>query len=129
MQVGGETFEIMHEHLQKRLLILFPSGEFEFISLMYKTRDAHHGGEIPESSICFDSKGIHSFTEPFGHVVFRPRASPAFIAWAVGGSRNRANWQLTTLKQLRNVLGLITALTLERRDVDEIKGAFLRDYY
>ena len=34
----------------------------------------------------------------------------SFIAWAVGNSRNRANWKFTTVKQLRNVLRLITAL-------------------
>jgi len=50
-------------------------------------------------------------------VAFRPRLSGAFIAWAVGSMRNRVNWQLTTLKQSRNVLRLITALALERRDV------------
>ena len=53
----------------------------------------------------------------------------SFIVWAVGSSRNRANWQLTTLKQSRNVLRLITALALERRDVadldpDEWDGLF-----
>merc|ERR1712000_512603 len=50
-------------------------------------------------------------------VVFRPRVSCAFITWAVGSMRNRANWQLTTVKQLHNVLRLITVLALERRDV------------
>ena len=53
-------------------------------------------------------------------VMFRPSVPPAFIAWAVGSSRNRANWQLTTLKQSRNLLRLITVLALERRDVDTI---------
>ena len=37
-------------------------------------------------------------------------------AWSVVSSRNRANCQRTTLKHTRNVLRLITALTLERRD-------------
>ena len=41
------------------------------------------------------------------------RTRPAFIAWAVGISRNRANWQLTTLKQSRNVLRLITVMAVE----------------
>ena len=48
-------------------------------------------------------------------VVFRPPASRAFIAWSVGNSRKRANWQLTTLKRLRNVLRLVTAFAFERR--------------
>ena len=51
------------------------------------------------------------------------------VAWAVGSMRNRANWQLTSVKQLRNVLRLITAFALERRDVATIdpdgrKGVF-----
>ena len=40
--------------------------------------------------------------------------------WAVGSSRNRANWQLTTLKQSHNVLHLITALALESRDAASV---------
>ena len=49
---------------------------------------------------------------------FPPLVSAAFVAWAVGNSRNRANWQLTTLKQSRNVLSLITTLAFEgRREV------------
>ena len=32
---------------------------------------------------------------------------------------NRVNWRLTTVKQLRNVLRLITEFGLETRDVDE----------
>ena len=50
-------------------------------------------------------------------IMFRPRVSCAFLAWAVGHSRNRTNWQLTTLARIRNVLSLITALALDRRDV------------
>merc|ERR1712037_342895 len=51
-------------------------------------------------------------------VVFRPPVSRgAFIAWAVGSSRNRANWQLTTVMRLRNVLRLITTLAMWSRDV------------
>jgi len=51
---------------------------------------------------------------------FRPRvtgASPTFIAWAVSGSRKRSNWQLTTVKQLRNVLRLITEFACESHDL------------
>ena len=51
-------------------------------------------------------------------VVFRPPVSRgAFIAWAVGSSRNRANWQLTTVKRLRNVLRFVTVLVMWSRDV------------
>ena len=35
----------------------------------------------------------------------------------MGSSRQRANWHLTVVKRLRNVLGLITAFTVDRRDV------------
>ena len=50
--------------------------------------------------------------------------TPVFIAWAVGSSRNRTNWQLTTLQNSRNILRLITELSFEpmhmecRRSVD-----------
>ena len=53
-------------------------------------------------------------------VIFWPRVSSAFIAWSVSNSHNRANWQLTTLKRLCSVLGLITAFALERRDVPSV---------
>ena len=51
--------------------------------------------------------------------IFRPRIPLALIAWA-SSSRNRTNWQLTAVKQSRNVLRLITALALERRDVSSV---------
>ena len=54
-------------------------------------------------------------------IIFRPSVSRGvIIAWSVGNSRNRANWQLTTLKRLHNVLRLITAFALERRDVTTV---------
>ena len=53
-------------------------------------------------------------------VGFRPPVSGSFITWVVGSSRNRANWQLTTVKYLRNVLCLVMALALERRDVSTV---------
>jgi len=49
-----------------------------------------------------------------------PGVSFAFIAWAVGSSRNRTNWQITILKRMRNVLRLITTLTWKRRDVSTL---------
>ena len=52
-------------------------------------------------------------------VVFRPsRTRLSFMVWAVGNSRNRANWRQTTVKYLRNVLHLITALAWEVSDRD-----------
>ena len=51
-------------------------------------------------------------------VVIRPTVSRgAFIAWSVGSSRNRANWQLTTVHRLRNILRLITEFAMWSRDV------------
>ena len=47
----------------------------------------------------------------------RSMSRPALIAWAVGSSRNRDNWQLTSVMRLRNVLSLITLLALESCDV------------
>ena len=64
-------------------------------------------------------------------VVFRPPVSRgAFIAWSVGSSRHRANWKLTTVERLRNVLRLITMFDLWSRDVssvdpDRSRGVFL----
>ena len=49
--------------------------------------------------------------------VFSPPASRAFIAWAVGSSRNRTNWQLTILKRMRNIVRTITLMAMSRRDV------------
>ena len=77
--------------------------------------------------------GKHAYDEcrSLTSVVFRPSVSPAFIAWAVGSSRHRTNWQLTTLKQSRNVLRLITVMASYSRDVasvdpDGSKGVFER---
>lgn len=42
-----------------------------------------------------------------------PKSRAAFIAWSVGHSHHRSNWQLTTLKHVRNVLRLITIFALE----------------
>ena len=53
-------------------------------------------------------------------VVFRPRVPLAFITWAVGSSRNRNNWHLASLKQLRNVLRLIAVLAVERRELSSL---------
>ena len=53
--------------------------------------------------------------------VFRPpRVGAAYIVFAISNSRNRDNWGLTSVKQLRNVLRLITMLALERRDVASV---------
>ena len=53
-------------------------------------------------------------------VVLRPPVSRAFIAWCVGNSRNRVNWQATTVQRLRNVLRLITDLAMKSRDVTDL---------
>ena len=50
-------------------------------------------------------------------VRFKLRVSYAFLAWALGNSRNRSNWQITTLRGLRNVLRLIAILAIERPSV------------
>jgi len=47
-------------------------------------------------------------------VVYRPVSSPVFVVWALGQSRNRDNWQLTTIQYLRNLLRQITDYTVER---------------
>ena len=68
---------------------------------------------------------------------FPPRGSLPFIVWAVGQSRHRANWQLTIMLRMRNVLRLIAVLSFEGPrpksgeaplDPEEIEGdeVFLR---
>ena len=63
-------------------------------------------------------------------VDIRLMSRPALIAWAVGSSHNRDNWQRTSVMRLRNVLALITVLALDPRGVDSvdsygIKGVFM----
>ena len=54
-------------------------------------------------------------------IAFRPPVSRgAFIAWIVGSSRNRSNWQVTSVKHLRNVLRLITTMAVWSRDVTSL---------
>ena len=54
-------------------------------------------------------------------VVFRPPVSrAAFHAWVVGKSRNRSNWELTTLQHTHNVLRLITVMSSWTRDVTRV---------
>ena len=92
---------------------------------------ARLGSSAFESCGALTSISLPHKLKTFGHssfkdckqldsVIFRPRVAGAFIAWAVGSSRNRTNWQLTIVQRLRNVLRLITALALERRDVADV---------
>ena len=69
-----------------------------------------------------DTVGSRAFVhcKSLTSVVFRPPVSRAFITWAVGSSRHRDNWQLTSLKQLRNVLRLVVMLSAEVRDVSTV---------
>ena len=73
--------------------------------------------ELPRALISVGKlafEGCSSLTS----VEFRPITSRAFITWAVGSMRNRDNWQLTTLKQSRNILRLIAELGFSKgRDV------------
>ena len=63
-EAGNKTLEKMHNELQLRLCTLFPSDDFEFMSLMYTTRKTI--GAIPPNAICYDIWGIDSFVQPFG---------------------------------------------------------------
>lgn len=75
---------------------------------------------LPHSLI---SVGPAAFAQCTGltSVAFRRALSScAFVSWAVSSMRNRANWQLTTLKRCRNVLRIITEFAIERRDVAAI---------
>merc|ERR1712032_464701 len=62
-------------------------------------------------------------------VVLKTRPPSDFIAWAVGSSRNRTNWELTTLTQLRNVLRLITEFVVETLDVYNLNPGGLRKVF
>ena len=74
---------------------------------------------LPHTLIDFGT-GAFEYCERLVSVSFRPPVGRAcFIVWSVSNMRNRVNWQLTTVKQLRNVLRLITEFGLETRDVDE----------
>ena len=74
---------------------------------------------LPHTLINFGT-GAFEDCERLISVSFRPPVDRAcFIVWSVGNMRNRVNWQLTTVKHLRNVLRLITEFGLETRDVDE----------
>merc|ERR1712032_1445816 len=77
---------------------------------------------LPHSLVNVRHKAFGSCTR-LTSVVFRPRVSGvsgAFIAWAVGSSRNRTNWHLTVVKRLRNLLRRITVLALEPRDISTV---------
>ena len=55
---------------------------------------------------------IRTFVQKF--ILRPPTSRRAFIAWSVGHSRHRSNWQLTTVKHVRNVLRLITSFAILR---------------
>ena len=75
---------------------------------------------LPRTSVIF-AHGAFSHCTALSSVVFGPRVpgiTSAFIAWAVGNMRNRANWHLTSVKQCRNILRIVTGfLALERCDI------------
>ena len=50
----------------------------------------------------------------------RPVYRAGFITWAVGSSRHRKNYQVTTLKHTCNVLRLITLMALRCRNVTSV---------
>ena len=52
------------------------------------------------------------------NIFIRPPVPAAFTVWVVGGSRNRDNWELTTLRNSVNILKLIVAFAVERRQPD-----------
>ena len=66
-------------------------------------------------------------------VVFSRKAPPACITWAVGVSRNRTNWQITTLKHSHNILRLITTFAVPcprvNVDVDKIAAKHLKVFW
>ena len=50
----------------------------------------------------------------------RPVSRAAFITWAVGSSRHRNNYKVTTLKHTCNVLRLITLMAVRCRNVTSV---------
>lgn len=57
------------------------------------------------------------------------RIPTEFIVWVVSSSRNRDNWEYTTVKYSRNVLKLITMFALERRDVGSVDPGGMRGVF
>ena len=49
--------------------------------------------------------------------LIRPASPRYFVIWALGQSRRRANWRLTTIRNLRNVLRLIACYTIVKKVV------------
>ena len=62
-------------------------------------------------------------------VAFNHSVSPVFIAWAIGNSRNRANWQYTPLKRLRNVVRLITVMTYGCKSINTLDPYGSKDVF
>ena len=62
--------------------------------------------------------GKDVFFECYGlKTVFQLPAAPwVFVVWALSESRNRNNWQLTTIRYLRNLLRLIGRFTVEKHN-------------
>ena len=50
-------------------------------------------------------------------VVQLPAAPWVFVVWALGNSQNRNNWEITTIKYLKNVLILIGCFAVEKHQV------------
>ena len=44
------------------------------------------------------------------------KVSPSFVVWAIGCSRNRRNWKLTTLKNSKNILALIVNFLIDNHN-------------
>jgi hypothetical protein len=72
-------------------------------------------GFLPSTKLHMGYKYIHSspakelklYQDFFRHIYHKL----AFIVWAIGSMRNRSNWQLTTIKHMRNVLRLIVVFS------------------
>ena len=50
-------------------------------------------------------------------VLQQPAAPWAFVVWALGKSRNRNNWRITTIKRMNNLLRLIGCFAVEKYKV------------
>jgi len=63
-----------------------------------------------------DTVGANAFRncQNLTSVVFWPVVSHTFIAWALGKSRHRSNWQITTLKHSQNLLRLIAEFSFQK---------------
>ena len=105
-------------------------GEYAFAGCTALTSVVFRPPVSRGAFIAWDGEHAFAGCTALTSVVFGPPVSRgAFIAWATANSRHRDNWQLTTVKQLRNVLRLITTFAMWSRDVNDVDPGGRNDVF